>query len=80
MSDDPCTISWDVIARFLESRNRPRCAAFVRRHGEQVARILQEREEWQKKCGELRARLNAYEPPEPTVVARSYRSPATSDG
>jgi hypothetical protein len=80
VNQDPATITWSAIARYLDGSNRPRCAAYVRRHDEQLTRIMRDRDEWQLKCAELRERLNKYEPPAPVLSACSYKPSPWSDG
>jgi hypothetical protein len=72
-SQDPSTISWGAIARYLDGSSRPRCAAFVRQHEERLQQIVRERDELRETCDDLRSRLHKYEPPAPVRTARSYK-------
>mgnify|MGYP006275068337 CR=1 FL=1 len=59
---EPCTITADVVAQFLEDQHRPRMASFVRDVGKQLKLAWEMANDSRTSAASLRERLMKYEP------------------
>lgn len=61
--DEPCTISADVVAEYLDRRGMVRMASFVRALGRDDREKNVMEQQFAERYNALLARLHAYEPP-----------------
>lgn len=72
IEDQYCTINADLVADFLDRRQMPRFANFVRYLSDSSRATHWEAQEWKQRFEEMRARLGKYEPDVLPRPSRQY--------